>query len=368
MTKPQIEKSIITDWIYEINKPIFFCVLVLIATGLFISLTINPGTSRYINNNLFSYFNIQALYLLFGFIIFILFSFINYERISNISIIVFVILIVILFLTLIYGVEIKGSKRWINLKYFTIMPIELIKPFYCIVLAAILNNPSLRNSFRSYALSFSIYALMAAILVFQPDISQLFLVSAIYFSSIFMSGFSIIVLASIIFVGGIFFVFIYLFNFNAQNRINSFLAPNDYDATQTELSLQAIKQGGFIGVGPGNGVLKNKIPEANSDYIFSVIAEEYGLLGCLIILAIFFIISYQGFRKIYSSNNHFIQISLFTLIIYFCLQALIHIGVNIRLLPTTGITLPFISYGGSSVIGMSITCGLILLLSKNRHS
>ena len=248
------------------------------------------------------------------------------------------------------------------------MPIELIKPFYCIVLAAILNNPSLRNSFRSYALSFSIYALMAAILVFQPDISQLFLVSAIYFSSIFMSGFSIIVLASIIFIGGIFFVFIYLFNFNVQNRINSFLAPNNYDVTQSELSLQAIKQGGLIGVGPGNGVLKNKIPEANSDYIFSVIAEEYGLLGCLIILAIFFIISYQGFRKIYNSNNHFIQISLFTLIIYFCLQALIHIGVNIRLLPTTGITLPFISYGGSSVIGMSITCGLILLLSKNRHS
>ena len=368
MTKSQIEKSIITDWINEINKPIFFCVLVLIAVGLFISLTINPGTSRYINNNLFSYFNIQALYLLSGFILFILFSFINYERISNISIIAFVILIVVLFLTLIYGVEIKGSKRWINLKYITIMPIELIKPFYCVVLAAILNNPNLRNSFRNYALSFSIYALMAVILVFQPDISQLFLVSAIYFSSIFMSGFSIIVLASIIFIGGIFFAFIYLFNFNVQNRINSFLAPNDYDVTQTELSLQAIKQGGLIGVGPGNGVLKNKIPEANSDYIFSVIAEEYGLLGCLIILTIFFIISYQGFSKIYNSNNHFIQISLFTLIIYFCLQALIQIGVNIRLLPTTGITLPFISYGGSSVIGMSITCGLILLLSKNRHS
>ncbi len=368
MTKSQLEKSIITDWIYEINKPIFFCVLILIAVGLFISLTINPGTSRYINNNLFSYFNIQALYLLSGFILFILFSFINYERITNISIIMFVGLIIVLFLTLIYGVEIKGSRRWINLKYITIMPIELIKPFYCIILAAVLNNPNLRNSFRNYALSFSIYAFIAAILVFQPDISQLFLVSVIYFSSIFMSGFSIIVLTSIILAGCVFFVFIYLSNFNVQNRINSFLSPNDFDATQTELSLQAIKQGGLMGVGPGNGVLKNKIPEANSDYIFSVIAEEYGLLGCLIILTIFFIISYQGFKKIYSSNSHFIQISLFTLIIYFCLQALIHIGVNIRLLPTTGITLPFISYGGSSVIGMSITCGFILSLSKNRHS
>ncbi len=368
MTKPQIEKSIITDWIYEINKPIFFCILILIAVGLFISLTINPGTARYANNNLLSYFNIQALYLLSGFILFILFSFINYKQIANISIIAFGILLIVLFLTLIYGIEIKGSKRWINLKYISIMPIELIKPFYCILLASIMNNSSLRNSFRNYALSFSIYAAIATILIFQPDISQLFLVSVIFFSSVFMSGFSIIVLASIIIIGLTSFIFIYFFNFNVQNRINSFLSPNDFDATQTELSLLAIKQGGLIGVGPGNGVLKNKIPEANSDYIFSVIAEEYGLLGCLMILIIFFVISYQGFKKIYNTNNNFIQISLFTLIIYFCLQALIHIGVNIRLLPTTGITLPFISYGGSSIIGMSITCGLILLLSKNRHS
>tara|TARA_A100000164_G_scaffold4040_1_gene3619 strand:- start:5152 stop:5634 length:483 start_codon:yes stop_codon:yes gene_type:complete len=156
-------------------------------------------------------------------------------------------------------------------------------------------------------------------------------------------------------------------NFNVQNRINSFFFPEDYDLTQTELSLQAIKQGGLIGVGPGNGLLKNKIPEANSDYIFSVIAEEYGLIGCLVILSLFFIIAYQGFKKIYGNNDHFIQICIFTLIIYICLQALVHIGVNIRLIPTTGITLPFISYGGSSVLGMSISCGLILLLSKKNH-
>ena len=156
-------------------------------------------------------------------------------------------------------------------------------------------------------------------------------------------------------------------NFNVQNRINSFFFQEDYDLTQTELSLQAIKQGGLIGVGPGNGLLKNKIPEANSDYIFSVIAEEYGLIGCLVILSLFFIIAYQGFKKIYGNNDHFIQICIFTLIIYICLQALVHIGVNIRLIPTTGITLPFISYGGSSVLGMSISCGLILLLSKKNH-
>ena len=360
------ERSILTDWILEINKPILLCVLLLMLIGLYISLTISPASSRF-SSNIFSIFNIQALYLLFGLIIFILLSFFSVERLKYISYFIFVICLLMLIATLFIGTEFKGSKRWLNFQYFTIMPIELIKPFYCVLLASILEIREEKTKVTSYALSFFVYAILASILVLQPDISQLFIVSSIYFASIFMSGFSIIILFSIVFFCIALFTAIYFFNFNVQNRINSFLYPENYDVSQTELSLQAIKEGGIIGVGPGNGILKNKIPEANSDYIFSVVAEEYGLLGCLLILFIFFLISYNGFRTVYSNKNHFLQISLFTLVIFFCLQALIHIGVNLRLLPTTGITLPFISYGGSSTIGMSVTCGIILLLSKNRH-
>ena len=128
------------------------------------------------------------------------------------------------------------------------------------------------------------------------------------------------------------------------------------------------KKKNIIELGSGNGVIKERIPEAESDYIFSVIAEEYGLIGCLMLLTIFFIIAYNGFMNVYNNNNHFIQIGLFSLVVYFCLQALIHIAVNIRLIPTTGITLPFISYGGSSILGMSVTCGFIMMFSKKRHN
>ncbi len=355
MNKRTYEQSIITNWITEINKPIFFCITVLITFGLLISLTINPGTSRYLNNNLFAFFNIQALYLAIGFLVFISISLIETKYIKLFSVILFSVFFALLALTVLFGDEIKGSRRWISFGSFSLMPIEL------------LNNQYQGTKISSHSLSALIYISVASILVLQPDISQFFLLSAIYFGSVLMSGFSIIILTVIVVFGILSFVMIYLLNFNVQNRINSFLFPNEYDVSQTEISLQAIKQGGIIGVGPGNGLLKNKIPEANSDYIFSVVAEEYGLIGCTLILLIFFIISYQGFKKIYGNNDHFIQICLFTLILYVCLQALIHIGVNIRLIPTTGITLPFISYGGSSVLGMSIAAGLILLFSKNRH-
>ena len=362
------DKSFFTDWWSQINKPIFISILFLIFIGLFISLTINQNDQYSNTSNIFSVFSSQALYLIIGLALCCLISIFHSNKIRSITIILFSLFLVLLFLTLIFGNEIKGSKRWIDFKYFTFMPIELIKPFFCLLLAFILSNENGKNNAYTYILSFVIYLSISIILILQPDISQFILISAIYFSSIFLSGFSFIILISIILLGVITFLGIYLFNFNVQNRINSFLAPDQYDVFQTELSLRAIKAGGLTGVGPGNGTIKEKIPEAESDYIFSVIAEEYGLIGCLMLLTIFFIIAYNCFKSVYNNNNHFIQIGLFTLVVYFCLQALIHVSVNIRLIPTTGITLPFISYGGSSILGMSVTCGFIMMFSKKRHN
>ena len=362
------EKSFVTEWWNQINKPIILSIFLLIFIGFFVSLTINPGSKVFSSDSILSIFSSQTLYLFLGLIICLSISFINYKKINYVNIVFFSIFLILLICTLFFGNEIKGSKRWLDLRYFTLMPIEFIKPFFCLLLAFLLSNNENSNKTYSYLISFVTYIIVSFVLVLQPDISQLFLVSAIYFSAIFMSGFSFLILISIILLGVITFFGIYLFNFNVQNRINSFIAPDQFDIFQSEMSLKAIKSGGLLGVGPGEGSLKYDIPEAGSDYIFSVIAEEYGLIGCLALLIIFFIIAYNGFKKAYSNDSHFLQISLFTLVIYFCLQALIHIAVNIRLIPTTGITLPFISYGGSSIIGMSITCGLIMLFSKKRHN
>ena len=192
------EKSIITNWVKQINKPIFLSVTILMTIGLFISLTINPGTSKYVNNNLFSYFNIQALYLIIGYVIFLLISFINVDYVKTGSIYLFIIVFISLLVTLIIGVEIKGSKRWLYLLNISIMPIEILKPFFCVILGIILNNRYQKNKYSSYTISFIIFSSVSIILVMQPDVSQLFLISVMYFSSVFMSGFSIVILSSLI--------------------------------------------------------------------------------------------------------------------------------------------------------------------------
>lgn len=358
------DKSIISEWWKEIDKWLLLAFVILISSGFLLTFTISPNYSNDFNGNLLSILSNQSVYLLLGIFVTISISIFNLEKIKLFSIIFFFFFLLLLILTVFIGYELKGSQRWLDLKYITIMPIEFVKPFFCIFLAKILENQSGNENFYKYSLSFIVYLAIVITLIIQPDISQLFLISCIFFASIFISGFSFWILCSVTCIGLIGFISIYLFNFNVKNRVDSFFVPDGVNSYQSDYALNVINSGGLFGVGPGNGRLKNNLPEAHTDYIYSVIAEEFGLLGCSLLLGIFLFIAFRVFRRIYNEKNHFLQLSLFSLIIYFSLQALIHIAVNIRLIPSTGMTLPFISYGGSSVIGISITFGLIMLLSK----
>ena len=358
------DKSIISEWWKDIDKWLLISLIVLILSGFLLTFTISPYYSNTLNGNVLSILSNQTGYLLLGFVVAIFISIFDIEKTKILSIIFFFFFLLLLILTLFYGYELKGSQRWLNFKFVTIMPIEFVKPFFCIFLGKILENKSGNENYYKYSLSLITYLVIAITLVMQPDISQLFLISSIFFASIFISGFSFWILCSIIFIGLVSSISIYFFNFNVQNRVDSFFFPDGVNSYQSDYALNVINSGGVFGVGPGNGTLKANLPEAHTDYIYSVIAEEFGLFGCSLLLGIFLFIAYRVFKRIYNEKNHFLQISLFSLIIYFSLQALIHIAVNIRLIPSTGMTLPFISYGGSSVIGISITFGLIMLLSK----
>ena len=361
------ESSILSEWWKQIDKWLLISLLILMISGFLISLTINP-TSIYINNiGILSIFSIQHIYLIIGLLISIGISMLRINHLKKMILPLFIISFLLLFLTLLIGQEWNGSKRWINLNYFTIMPIEFIKPFFCLALAFFLESKTGQSNQYKYGISILSFIAIGVILVIQPDISQFFLITSIFVSSIFISGFSFWIICLILFSGIFFSIFIYFFNFNVKNRIDSFLWPDGINNYQPELAKEAINSGGLFGVGPGNGTLKIDLPEAYTDYIYAVIAEEFGIIGCIFILFIFLFIAYRVFIRLYDEKNHFLQISLFSLIIYFSLQALIHISVNISLTPSTGMTLPFISYGGSSIIGISITFGLIMLLSKKRH-
>jgi len=270
-----------------------------------------------------------------------------------------------------FGVEVKGSKRWMDLFFLPrFQPIELLKPFLIVFIAIILSDENNKNIYYKYFLSFLIIIPVILLLIIQPDIGQSLLIFLTWLSLIFVSGinlmiffiFFILVLMSLI---ALIFLFPNKFGY-ILFRLESFFDPSSGNNYQSEKASEAIINGGFFGKGIGEGTLKNRVPEAHTDYIVSVISEEFGVLFIIFLMIIFLFFVYQVFRKIYFENNNQIKLILVGSISIILLQALIHIGVNIRLFPTTGMTLPYISYGGSSIISTSILSGIILNLTKRR--
>ena len=362
------ELTVISNWWFNIDKHLLICFLLLSFVGLNMSFTIKPGGLIVNQVSIFNAFTIQSAYLLFGVLIFICISFLELKNLKKYVPFLFILTLIILAITMVpgFGIERKGSSRWLDLIMITLMPIELVKPIFCIGLALVLENKTNKSNGK-YFYSFMLYLFIALILIKQPDIGQLVIISSIFISSFFLSGFSFSALLGIIIIGLISFVGIYFLNFNVQNRINAFFSPEQYDVSQVNRSINAFKEGGFFGVGQGEGQLKNSLQESHTDYIFAVIGEEYGAVGSLAILFLFFYIAYRVFYRAYDEKDHFIQLSLFSLTVYLSFQTLVHCAVNLNLIPSTGMTLPFISYGGSSILGIALTLGLILLLTKKRH-
>jgi cell division protein FtsW len=360
------------SWWKNINKAVLFLIIILFGLGLFFSLvSTSLIASDKLNTNSYYFFIKHFLFIGAGFFFIIFFSSLNYNNLAKVSKILFVLFLFFLILVPFFGTEVKGSKRWLDLFFLPrFQPIELLKPFLIVFIANILSNENNKNIYYKYFLSFLIIIPVILLLIIQPDIGQSLLIFLTWLSLIFVSGinlmiffiFFILVLMSLI---ALIFLFPNKFGY-ILFRLESFFDPSSGNNYQSEKASEAIISGGFFGKGIGEGTLKNRVPEAHTDYIVSVISEEFGVLFIIFLMIIFLFFVYQVFRKIYFENNNQIKLILVGSISIILLQALIHIGVNIRLFPTTGMTLPFISYGGSSIISTSILSGIILNLTKRR--
>ena len=293
------------------------------------------------------------------------------ERLLQISIAIFLFSLIFLMLVPIIGIEVKGSKRWIDFYLLPrFQPIEMVKPFLIIFISIILSSQKYANIYLKYLFSFLITLAIALLLVIQPDIGQTILVFFTWSILIFISGIKIIFLA-ILFLTLI-LVFFYLIIFvpkfeYIKNRLSSFFdSESGTHNFQPDKAIESITSGGFFGKGIGEGTLKNRVPEAHTDYIISVISEEFGVIAIILILLLFLIFIFSVFKKVYFENEEKTKLILVGCVSLILMQAIIHIGVNIRLFPTTGMTLPFISYGGSSIISISILSGIILNLTKRK--
>jgi cell division protein FtsW len=360
------------QWWKNVDKFIFSIIILLFLTGLFFSLvSTSLVVSDKLNTNDYSFFFKHLIFTILGIGFIFIFSSINQQSLIKISLIIFVISIIFLSLVPIIGIEVKGSKRWIDLYFLPrFQPIELVKPFLIIFISIILSSEKYSNIYFKYSLSFLILIAVILLLALQPDIGQTLLVLFIWLVLIFVSGINISFL--IIFFSTLIILFSYLIIFvpkffYIKNRLISFFDPETgTHNAQSDKAIDSITSGGFFGKGIGEGTLKNKVPEAHTDYIISVISEEFGVIAIILILLLFLVLIYSIFKKVNLENDERTKLILVGCISLILMQAIIHIGVNIRLLPTTGMTLPYISYGGSSIISVSILSGIILNLTKRK--
>ena len=360
------------SWWKNINKSVLFLIIILFGLGLFFLLvSTSLIASDKLNTNSYYFFIKHFLFIGAGVFFIIFFSSLNYNDLIKVSKILFVLFLFFLILVPFFGVEVKGSKRWMDLFFLPrFQPIELLKPFLIVFIANILSNENNKNIYYKYFLSFLIIIPVILLLIIQPDIGQSLLIFLTWLSLIFVSGINLMIFF-IFFILVLMLLIALIFLFPNKFgyilfRLESFFDPSAGNNYQSEKASEAIISGGFFGKGIGEGTLKNRVPEAHTDYIVSVISEEFGVLFIIFLMIIFLFFVYQVFRKIYFENNNQIKLILVGSISIILLQALIHIGVNIRLFPTTGMTLPYISYGGSSIISTSILSVIILNLTKRR--
>ena len=355
----------------NMDKKIFFCFLTLFSLGLFFSFSSTSSLAgERLNKDYYFFFSKHLIFTLIALSIMIFFSIIETSLLKKFIIPLFTIFFIFLALVPLIGVEVKGAKRWLDFYFFRLQPIEVLKPFFILTTVKILTFEKLQNSQLKYFLSFLLLSSVLILLIDQPDLGQSILLVGSWVATVFISGvslFNILGFFSIFVISLTFLLLLIPEKFGyIINRLVSFIDPSKGDKFQSSSALDAIKLGGLKGQGMGEGILKDRVPEAHTDYVIAIISEEYGSIISIIIIFIFLYISFRIIKNCINQNDQLIKISLCGLASLLIFQTFIHVGVNTNLMPTTGMTLPFLSYGGSSLIGSAILAGVILNYTKNK--
>jgi len=362
------DTSVLGRWWWTVDRWMLTAVLLLMLLGAALALAASPAAAERIGLDPFHFARQQLLFLPVAFIVMIGVSVLSRTGVQRIGTAGAVLSILLLALTLIVGVELNGARRWLALGSFNLQPSEFVKPCLAVFMAAVLARP--RDEQLPYAKLFATLpvVLAALLLVLQPDIGMAVTVAAVWFVQMFVAGMplALAVLGGAATIGGLFAAYHHLTH--VRNRIDQFIDPTTGDTYQVDTSLRAFEAGGLFGRGPGEGVVKNALPDAHTDFIFAVAAEEFGVIACIVIIGVFGFIVFRGFARAMRGGDLFSLIAVTGLLAQFGFQALINMGVAIRLLPAKGMTLPFLSYGGSSTMATAVGLGMVLALTRERRS
>jgi cell division protein FtsW len=343
-------------WWQQIDKVNFALILMLAIIGIILSFSLNDS---------YLFFNKHLVFSIIGIFIMISVSFFDIKFLRRFSFFSIILCILILFVILFFDYEVNGSKRWLKLYGFSFQPSEFIKPFFFLLSAWFISQGiSGRNSYLMVLIIS--FVTICGLIILQPDFGMTFLMAITFFCQLFIAGLSLVLvifaLASLLILS----TFAYFYFDHIQKRVDVFLNPT-VDSYQTDLSLKAFKSGGLFGKGPGQGILKEKIPDANTDFIFAVAGEELGFVFCSLIVLLILVIIIRFLSKLLKMRDPFKIIAVVGLTCSFGIQSLLNIFSSLALIPTKGMTLPFISYGGSSMISSAVLFGYLLSLTRQRN-
>ena len=362
------DTSLLGLWWWTVDRWTLAAVATLIGFGVVLILAASPAAGHRIGLDAFHLAQRHLALLPLALAVLIAVSLLTPRWVRRLAVVGFAGALLLCLLTLIVGSEIKGATRWISLPGFSLQPSEFLKPTFAVVAAWMFAHGAKDPSFPGAWIAAGLGLLSVTLLLLQPDVGQAFVVTAVWSLQFFLAGLpmlwvGLIAAGAAAALTGAYFVLPHV-----AHRINSFVDPAAGDRYQIQRSMEAFMNGGLFGRGPGEGTVKAQLPDAHSDFIFAVAGEELGLIACLFIVALFAFVVLRGFSRAFHDDSLFVLLATAGLLTQFGLQSLINMGSSLHLMPTKGMTLPFISYGGSSYLALALAMGMLLALTRRRPS
>jgi cell division protein FtsW len=360
------QRTPIGEWWWTVDRLTLAAIGALMLAGVVLSLAASPPVAARLGLDPFFFVNRHILYSLPAIAVMLIVSFLNPRQIRRLSLIVFVVSLILVAATPHFGPEIKGARRWLVLLGVNIQPSEFIKPAFVIIVAWLFGESARRPDMPANTFSLVLLLVVIALLVLQPDFGQTMLIAVVWSALFFMAGMRLVWVAGIAGLAAIGLLSAYYTVPHVTRRIQRFIDPGSGDTFNIDIATESFVRGGWFGKGPGEGTVKRILPESHTDFVFAVAAEEFGVALCLALVAIFAFIVIRMLIRAMRNDDPFARFGAAGLTILFATQSTINMAVNLHLMPAKGMTLPFISYGGSSMISLAYAMGMLLALTREQ--
>ncbi|EKS36594.1 MAG TPA: putative lipid II flippase FtsW [Afipia sp.] len=360
------QRTPLSEWWWTVDRLLVAAFITLMLGGVILSLAASPPVAARIGLDPFHFFNRHVLFLVPSLIVMLGVSFLSPRQVRRTALVVFTVSILLVVATLLFGPEVKGAKRWITILGINIQASESLKPAFVVLVAWLFAESAKRPEMPATSMALGLLLMTVTLLVLEPDFGQTMLILMVWGTLFFIAGMRMIWVFGLMGAGAVGLFGAYMMVPHVAGRIKRFMDPASGDTFQVDTAMEAFTHGGWFGQGPGEGTVKRILPDSHTDFVFAVAAEEFGIILCLALLALFAFIVIRALSRAYASEDMFARFAAAGLAIMFGIQASINMAVNLHLMPAKGMTLPFISYGGSSMISLAYGVGMLLALTRQR--